>query len=90
MFIPSIITGCVILYAGIFMFRKGRKKTQQLTQYEKDNRNPDGSIYFKDVALSRTHGANKNLSMVVTIMGFFTTVFGIILITYGLNIFSYP
>lgn len=90
MFIPSLLTGCVILYAGIYMYRKGRKKTGQLRQYEKDNRNPDGSIYFDNISLSRSHGASKNLSTVITIMGFFTAVFGIILIAYGLNIISYP
>jgi hypothetical protein len=42
------------------------------------------------MALSRTHGANKNLYRVIIIMGFFTGLFGLILIGYGLNFFIYP
>ena len=85
-----IITGCIILSAGIFMVIKGRKKTKLLEKYEHEHRSSDGSIQFKNIESSRTHGANKNLYRVIIIMGFFTGLFGLILIGYGLNFFIYP
>jgi hypothetical protein len=85
-----IITGCIFLSAGIFMVIKGRKKTKLLEKYEQENRSSDGSIQFDSIELSRTHGANKNLYRVIIIMGFFTGLFGLILIGYGLNFFIYP
>jgi hypothetical protein len=85
-----IITGCIFLSAGIFMVIKGRKKNKILEKYEQENRSSDGSIQFDRMELSRTHGANKNLYRVIIIMGFFTGLFGLILIGYGLNFFIYP
>jgi hypothetical protein len=85
-----IITGCIFLSAGIFMVIKGRKKTKLLKKYEQENRSSDGSIQFNSIELSRTHGANKNLYRVIIIMGFFTGLFGLILIGYGLDFFIYP
>ena len=84
-----LITGLIILTAGIFMVRKGRTGTRDLARYENENRLEDGSIYFKDIESQRTHGANKNLSTVISAMGFFTAVFGLILIGYGLGIFTH-
>ncbi len=84
------ITGCIFLSAGIFMVIKGFKKTKLLKRYEQENRSSDGSIQFDSMALSRTHGANKNLYRVIIIMGFFTGLFGLILMGYGLNFFIYP
>jgi len=85
-----IITGCIFLSAGIFMVIKGRQKTKLLEKYEQENRSSDGSIQFNSIELSRTHGANRNLYRVIIIMGFFTGLFGLILIGYGLNFFIYP
>ena len=85
-----IITGCIFLSAGIFMVIKGRQKTKLLEKYEQENQSSDGSIQFNSIELSRTHGANKNLYRVIIIMGFFTGLFGLILIGYGLNFFIYP
>lgn len=90
MFIPAIFTGAVILSAGIYMFVKGRKNNRLLEKYEFENRDQDGVIYFKSKESSRTHGANKNLSKVITIMGVFTGLFGFILLGYGFNLFVYP
>jgi hypothetical protein len=85
-----IITGCIFLSAGIFMVIKGLKNTKLLKKYEQENRSSDGSIQFNSIELSRTHGANKNLYRVIIIMGFFTGLFGLILIGYGLDFFIYP
>lgn len=85
-----IITGCIFLTAGIFMVIKGRKKTKLLEKYEQENLSSDGSIQFNSIDLSRTHGANRNLYRVIIIMGFFTGLFGLILMGYGLNFFIYP
>ncbi len=85
-----IITGCIFLSAGIFMVIKDRQKTKLLEKYEQENQSSDGSIQFDNIELSRTHGANKNLYRVIIIMGFFTGLFGLILIGYGLNFFIYP
>lgn len=90
MFIPAIVTGCVILSAGIFMFITGRKKNKRLKKYEQENRSSDGTILFDTIGLSRTHGAQKNLCKVIIVMGFFTGLFGMTLIGYGLNLFTYP
>jgi hypothetical protein len=90
MFIPSIITGCIILSAGIFMFTAGRKKAKLLEKYEQENKSSDGIVQFDSIELSRTHGANKNLCTVIIIMGFFTGLFGAILLGYGFNLFPYP
>ena len=87
---PSIITGCIILLAGICMFITGRKKSKLLEKYEQEHCSSDGTVKFDSTALSRTHGANKNLYRVITIMGFFTGLFGLILIGYGLHFFTYP
>ncbi len=84
-----IITGCIFLSAGMFMMIKGRKKNKFLEKYEQENLSSDGSIQFNSIELSRTHGANKNLYRVIIIMGFFTGLFGLILIGYGLNFFIY-
>ncbi len=88
--IMFIVTGCIILSAGIFMVVNGRKKTILLKKYEQDNQSSDGSIQFINIKSSRTHGANKNLYTVIIAMGFFTGLFGLILIGYGLNFFIYP
>lgn len=85
-----IITGCIFLSAGMFMVIKGLKKTKLLEKYEQENRSSDGSIQFDSIDLSRTHGANRNLYRVIFIMGFFTGLFGLILMGYGLNFFIYP
>jgi hypothetical protein len=82
-----IVTGCIILSAGILMFIIGRKKTKLLEKYEQEHKSSDGSIQFDNIVLSRTHGANKNLYRVIIVMGFFTGLFGLILIGYGLNFF---
>ena len=74
----------------MFMVIKGRKKTKLLEKYEQENRSLDGSIQFNSIELSRTHGANRNLYRVIIIMGFFTGLFGLILIGYGLDFFIYP
>ena len=84
-----IATGCIILSAGMFMIIKGRKKNKLLEKYEQENQSSDGSIQFDSIELSRTHGANKNLYRVIIIMGFFTVLFGLILIGYGVNFFIY-
>jgi hypothetical protein len=89
MFMPSLITGCIILLAGICMFITGRKKSKLLKKYEQDHRSSDGTVKFDSITLSLTHGANKNLYRVITIMGFFTGVFGMIFIGYGLHFFTY-
>ncbi len=78
-----ITTGCIILSAGIFMMLNGRKKTKLLEQYEQENRSSDGTIQFDSIESSRTHGAKKNLYKVIIIMGFFTGLFGLIFIGYG-------
>ncbi len=83
------VTGCIILSAGIFMVVNGCKKTKLLKKYEQENKSSDGSIQFASMQLSRTHGANKNLYKVIIAMGFFTGLFGLILIGYGLNFFIY-
>ena len=85
-----IITGCIFLSAGMFMMIKGRKRNKLLEKYEQENQSSDGSIQFDSIELSRTHGANKNLYRVIIIMGFFTGLFGLILIGYGVNFFIYP
>jgi preprotein translocase subunit SecG len=85
-----LITGCIILSLGIFMVFRGRKKNQLLKKYEQANRSSDGSIQFGSIQLSRTHGANKNLNRVITIMGVFTALFGLIFIGYGLDFFYIP
>ena len=90
MFISAVITGCVILSAGIYMFTKGRNTTNRLKKYEKENRDPEGTIQFDNLASSRTHMANKNLARVITVMGFFTALFGLSLLGYGLGLFAYP
>jgi len=90
MFIPSIITGLIILSAGIYMFISGQKKTKLLEKYEQENRSSDGTVHFDSLESSRTHGANKNLFRVIFVMGIFTGIFGAVLIGYGLNLFSYP
>ncbi|MEN8210791.1 MAG: hypothetical protein ABFR31_03670 [Thermodesulfobacteriota bacterium] len=84
-----IITGCIFLSAGMFMMIKGREKNKLLEKYEQENLSTDGSIQFDSIELSRTHGANKNLYRVIIIMGFFTGLFGLILIGYGVNFFIY-
>ena len=84
-----IVTGCIILSAGIFMMITGRKKTKLLEKYELENRSSDGTVQFDSIEQSRTHGANKNLYKVIITMGFFTGLFGMILIGYGLNIFTH-
>ena len=84
-----LITGCIIMAAGIFMVRKGRGASRSLSRYEDENRLEDGTVHFKNIESSRTHGANKNLSKVITALGFFTGLFGLILIGYGLNIFTH-
>jgi len=84
-----LITGVIILSAGIFMVITGFKKTKLLEKYEQENRSLDGSIQFDNIESSRTHGANKNLYRVIIIMGFFTGIFGLILIGYGVNFFIY-
>ena len=84
-----IVTGCIILSAGIFMIVTGRKKTKLLEKYELENRSSDGTVQFDSIEQSRTHGANRNLYRVIAAMGFFTGVFGLILIGYGLNIFTH-
>ena len=84
-----LLTGLVILSAGIFMVRKGRARTRELGRYEDKNRLEDGSIHFSNIESERTHGANKNLSVVIAALGFFTALFGLILIGYGLNIFTH-
>ncbi|MCP3871959.1 MAG: hypothetical protein GY699_02245 [Desulfobacteraceae bacterium] len=89
MFIPAFVTGCIFLSAGIFMVIKGRKKTKLLEKYEQENRSSDGTIQFDNIELSRTHGANKNLYRVIVAMGFSTGLFGVILIGYGVNLFTY-
>jgi len=81
------ITGCIFLSAGIFMIIKGRKKNKLLEKYEQENRSSDGLVQFDNIESSRTHGANKNLYRVIIIMGFFTGLFGLILIGYGVNFF---
>ncbi len=86
MFLP---TGCVILAVGIYMVIKGRNTTNALKKYENENHLLDGTVYFDDIKSSRTHGANKNLYRVITVMGFFTGIFGLIFIGYGLNIFTH-
>lgn len=86
MFLP---TGCIILATGIYMVIKGRNKTNELKKYEDQNRLPDGIVQFNDIEASRTHGANRNLYKVITVMGFFTGLFGTIFIGYGLNIFTH-
>ncbi len=86
MFLP---TGCVILAVGIFMVIKGRNKTNELKKYENENLRSDGTVYFDDIQASRTHGANRNLYRVIMAMGFFTGIFGLILMGYGLNIFTH-
>jgi hypothetical protein len=85
--IMFIVTGFVILSAGIFMVITGRKKNKLLENYEQENRSSDGEVQFDNIELSRTHGANKNLYRVIIIMGFFTGLFGVTLIGTGLNIF---
>lgn len=72
------------------MFVTGRRKTRLLDLYEHENRSSDGSVWFDSIESSRTHGANRNLFRVIIIMGFFTGVFGVILICYGLGLISYP
>ena len=89
MFMPSIITGCIILLAGICIFITGRKKSKLLEKYEQEHRASDGTVKFDSTASSLTHGANKNLYRVITIMGFFTGFFGMIFIGYGLYFFTY-
>jgi len=86
MFLP---TGCIILAAGIYMLIRGRNKTNDLKKYENENLLSDGTVYFDDIKASRTHGANKNFYRVLTVMGFFTGIFGLIFISYGLNIFTH-
>ncbi len=85
-----IITGCIFLSAGMFMVIKGRQKAKLLEKYEQENQSSDGSIQFDNIELLRTHGANKNLYRVIIIMGFFTGLFGLILMGYGFNFFIYP
>lgn len=63
---------------------KGSKRYRRLEKYEQKNRTPDGEILFKSRADLRSHGAEKNLSKVIVIMGFFTGVSGMIFIGYGL------
>ncbi len=82
-----LLTGCVILAVGIFMFIKGWNQTNDLRRYEEENLNTDGTVYFANIHASRTHGANKNLYLILKVMGFFTSIFGLIFIGYGLNIF---
>ena len=84
-----IITGCIFLSAGMFMVIKGRKKNKLLEKYEQENLSSDGLVQFDSIQSSRTHGANKNLNRVIIIMVFFTGLFGLILIGYGLNFFIY-
>jgi hypothetical protein len=90
MFLRAIITGLVILAGGIFLFTKGRGNARRLGRYEDDNRMNDGNIYFDSIEDSRTHGADRNLARVMSIMGFLTALFGLILLGYGFNLFSYP
>ncbi|MBT3175703.1 MAG: hypothetical protein HOG03_05110 [Desulfobacula sp.] len=82
-------TGCVILATGIYMVIKGRNKNNNLKKYEDENRLADGMVYFKNIEASRTHGAKRNLYRVITVMGFFTGLFGLIFIGYGVNIFTH-
>ncbi|MCP4673880.1 MAG: hypothetical protein GY857_21535 [Desulfobacula sp.] len=85
-----LVTGCIIVSAGIFMVIRGLKKTKLLKKYEQENQSSDGSIHFANKTLSRTHGADKNLYRVIIVMGFFTGLFGLIFMGYGLRFFIYP
>ncbi len=89
-YISAVITGCIILAGGGYMFSKGRNTTRLLKKYEQENRSSDGTVQFDDIASSRTHVANTNLARVITVMGFFTALFGLSLLGYGLGLFSYP
>ena len=82
-------TGCLILAIGIYMVIKGRNKNNNLKKYEDENRLADGMVYFNNIEAERTHGANRNLYRVITVMGFFTGFFGLIFIGYGLSIFTH-
>ena len=84
-----LLTGCIILATGLYMVIKGRNKTHDLKYYEDENRLPDGMVQFNNIEASRTHSANRNLYKVITVMGFFTGLFGIIFIVYGLIIFTH-
>ncbi len=84
-----LLTGCIILAVGVYMFTKGRKKTAVLKKYEDENRLSDDTIHFDDIDASRTHTADRNLFRVITALGFFTGLFGLILVGYGLSIFTH-
>ena len=80
------IVGSIILAASIFMVKKGRKETIALEKYEIENRGPDGLVNFDSIESSRTHTANKGLYKVITIVGWFVGLFGIIILGTGLNL----
>lgn len=88
--IPFIVTGCVILSAGFYMVKKGRKNLKSLKEYEQENQASDGTVKFDNIQQSRSHGANKNLFRMILVMGCFTGLFGLILMGYGFNLFQHP
>ena len=90
MLIRFLIVGSIILAIGIFMVIKGRKETSTLKTYEFENRSSDGEVHFNTLESSRIHGANKALYLVITVFGFFTGVFGVILLGYGFGVFQHP
>ena len=83
MSIQALLLGSILVAISIFMVIKARKKTTALKKYEHDNRSADGVVEFANIELSRCHAADKGLYTVMTIVGFFVGVFGVMLLAAG-------
>ncbi len=85
MSIPALLLGSILVAISIFMIIKARKKTGALKKYELENRSADGVVEFANIDLSRSHAADKGLYTVMTTVGFFVGVFGVMLLVAGFN-----
>ena len=86
MSIPAILLGSILVVVSILAVTNVRKKMTALKRYELDNRSPDGIVEFENIDISRAHTADKGLYTVLSIVGFFVGVFGIVLLIEGINL----
>jgi hypothetical protein len=85
MSIPVLLLGNILVVISIFMVIKARKKTTALKEYELENRSVDGIVEFASIDLSRAHAADKGLYTVISIVGFFVGILGVVLLVAGFN-----
>lgn len=84
--IRVLLVGTIILAISIFMVLTARKKTTSLNKYELENRSPDGEVKFDSLESSRIHAANKGLYKVITVIGFFVGLLGVIILATGVGL----